>query len=214
MEIGSPRGAIFSTLIISPGTQPISISLIKRSFLSKDRIFAFAPTLSSDNRFIVTVAAKVVWPSQTSLRFSEMPASQVNFHWLIPVSTLKRRARLKSWLNKIFRTEKTRLFTLDIIFCDDNYLLKINKEYLKKQYYTDTISFSLSKPGEPIVGEIYISYDRIRENARIYKNTYQRELLRVIFHSALHLCGYSDKTASAKKRMSAREDYWLSRYLG
>jgi len=142
-----------------------------------------------------------------------MPAPQIKFHYLIPVSSLKGRTKLKNWLRRLFRSEKKTLASLDLVFCSDAYLLKINKEFLKRQYYTDTISFNLAMPGAPILGEIYISYDRIRENAKIYHTTLHRELLRVIFHSALHLCGYSDRTSSEKKRMSFSEDYWLSGYL-
>jgi probable rRNA maturation factor len=143
-----------------------------------------------------------------------MPGAQISFHCLLPVAALRNRGKLKALLKRLFRTERKSVNGLSIIFCSDSYLLKINKKYLKRHYYTDTLSFTLSRPLEPILGEIYISYDRIRENAKTFGSSIKKELHRVIFHSALHLCGYSDQTPAGRNNMSKKEDYWLSLYFG
>jgi rRNA maturation RNase YbeY len=90
-------------------------------------------------------------------------------------------------------------------------LLHINKEFLNHSTLTDVITFSLSEPSKPIQGEVYLSVDRIRENAKSFSVRYQNELLRVMIHGALHLCGYADKTKKAQTQMRAREDYYLKK---
>ena len=109
----------------------------------------------------------------------------------------------------LFRKERKRLGELDYIFVSDNRLLEINREFLQHDDFTDIISFPLSSPGEPIAGEIYISVDRIRENAREYGISIRTELLRVIFHGALHLCGYGDKTPPEQRKMRQLEEKYL-----
>jgi rRNA maturation RNase YbeY len=114
---------------------------------------------------------------------------------------------------KIFKNEDKRLFTLNYIFCSDDYLLEINKTHLQHNYYTDIITFDLSvAPGE-IIGEIYISTDRVRDNAVSLGVSIKDELHRVIFHGALHLCGYKDKSPKHLKEMRAAEDLYLSLYF-
>src|SRR5262249_42286938 len=116
----------------------------------------------------------------------------IHFHALQPID-LRQRAGLKSFLASLFRREKKKLEGLTYIFCSDEYLLEINRQFLKHDYYTDIITFNLAESGQPVQGEIYISIDRVRENARQYNSSIKRELHRVIFHGALHLCGYKDK---------------------
>lgn len=101
---------------------------------------------------------------------------------------------------------------LNYIFCTDRQLLEINRQYLKHDYYTDIITFELSGPTDPIEGEIYISIDRVKENARILKEKLNKELHRVIFHGALHLCGYSDKSKKEILKMRKMEDQCLLNY--
>ncbi len=112
----------------------------------------------------------------------------------------------------LFKAEEVSIERINYIFCSDRYLLKINEKYLKHITLTDVITFALSKSGEPVFAEIYISIDRIKENAKTYKVKYQNELLRVMLHGALHLCGYKDKTKSDKQKMRAKEDYYLSQF--
>ena len=103
---------------------------------------------------------------------------------------------------------------VDYVFCTDSFLLEMNRQYLNHDTYTDIITFPLSKPGEPIESEIYISVDRIRENAGSFGTGFQSELLRVIFHGALHLCGYKDKTREQSFEMRSKEEQYLKAYLG
>jgi rRNA maturation RNase YbeY len=103
---------------------------------------------------------------------------------------------------------------MSYVFCSDEFLLQINRDYLKHDYYTDIISFDLSlSKNSPIIGEIYISVDTIRDNAKRFETTIQQELHRVIFHGALHMCGYKDKTKKDQALMTVKEDEYLSLYF-
>ena len=104
--------------------------------------------------------------------------------------------------------------SLVYIFCDDEYLLNINRRFLKHDYYTDIITFDLSEEGSSIIGEIYISIDRVNENAAIHGSTTEQEINRVIFHGVLHLCGYKDKTAKQKLTIRKKEDKYLREFQG
>jgi rRNA maturation RNase YbeY len=142
-----------------------------------------------------------------------IPATRIHFHFLKAGFAFKDRGRLKHFLARLFRAETISLEQLDYVFCSDPYLLAINQTHLNHNYFTDTVSFSLAEPDQPVVGEIYISIDRVRDNARQYGCSLSEELHRVIFHGALHLCGYPDRTPRQKKRMTQRENELLSRYL-
>lgn len=122
--------------------------------------------------------------------------------------SLKRKNIVKRFVLAIFAEERKFLEKLDYIFCSDSFLLDINKKFLHHNFYTDIITFDLSN-GEAVSGEIYISIDRINENAASYSASFKSELLRVIFHGALHLCGYRDKKKSEKLIMRRKEDYYL-----
>lgn len=126
--------------------------------------------------------------------------------------TLRERGRLKAFLISLFRKEKTPLAELHYIFCSDRHLLEINRQFLQHDFYTDIITFPLSDPGQPVSGEIYISVDRVRENARELGNQLSAELLRVIFHGALHLCGYKDKKPAEVRLMRQTEDKYLQKW--
>jgi probable rRNA maturation factor len=135
----------------------------------------------------------------------------VRFHLLYSFSLLGRR-KLQEYLRSLFRKEKKLLGSLDYIFCSDDYLLKINQDFLKHDFLTDIITFNLSDTDSSITGEIYISIERVKENARLLNIPFSTELRRVIFHGALHLCGYKDKTKSQQKQMRAKEDILLARF--
>lgn len=135
----------------------------------------------------------------------------VDFHFLEPV-TLKDRIQLKEFLRKLFKKEGVALDALRYIFCSDDYLLEINRQYLQHDYYTDIITFNLAEPKAPVQGEIYISIDRVRDNARQFNSTLTEELHRVIFHGALHLCGYKDKTRKEEALMRSKETECITRY--
>ena len=138
-----------------------------------------------------------------------MPASKIKFFYDGVNPGLKERTRLKQFIEKGIRKEGGKLQSLNYIFCTDERLLEINKEYLGHHDLTDIISFNLSNHPGTIEGEIYISVDRVRENARLFKVPVYTEMLRVLFHGALHLCGYRDKSPNEQKKMRAAEDRWL-----
>lgn len=116
---------------------------------------------------------------------------------------------IKSWLLEVITTEKYELSELNFIFCSDDYLLKINQEYLQHDTYTDTITFDNSEVKGEIVGDIFISVDRIKENAKTFGVNIADELHRVMVHSTLHLLGYKDKSAKDKKQMTDKENEYL-----
>jgi rRNA maturation RNase YbeY len=128
-------------------------------------------------------------------------------------ATLANRTALKAFIEKAIKKEGLRIETLQYIFCSDKYILGINKSYLQHDYYTDIISFDLSETKGKLIGEVYISIDRIKDNAKTHKTSLKEELLRVIFHGALHFCGYKDKKPSDIKKMRSQEDKWLKSYL-
>lgn len=147
--------------------------------------------------------------------FRKMPnksSSLVQFHFLKPAS-LTRRTLVKEVLRDLFKKERTELEQLQYVFCSDEYLLQINQQYLHHNYYTDIITFDLSENGGPVSGEIYISIDRVKDNARKFQSPFKHELLRVIFHGALHLCGYKDKMEKDQVAMRKAEDKYLHYYL-
>ena len=136
----------------------------------------------------------------------------VNFYFEQPVS-LKQRNRLKIFIGSIFRLEKKKAKSITYILCSDEYLLGINKQFLKHDYYTDIITFDLSdSKTDPKTAEVYISVDRVKDNARIQGLPVNQELHRVIFHGILHLCGYKDKSPGQKKLMNAKENFYLRKY--
>jgi rRNA maturation RNase YbeY len=100
---------------------------------------------------------------------------------------------------------------INYIFCSDQFLFKLNNMYLKHNTYTDIITFQYSS--QPVFSDIYISIDRVRENARLYDITFLKELYRVMFHGALHLCGYKDKTKKDSFEMRNKEDSYLGLYV-
>ena len=140
------------------------------------------------------------------------PSPLVQFHFLEAVS-LTQRTLIKEVIRDLFKKEKTPLEQLQYIFCSDEYLLQINKQYLQHDYYTDIITFDLSENPGLVTGEIYISVDRVKDNAQAFKVSFKQELLRVIFHGALHLCGYKDKSKIDEAAMRKAEDKYLQYYL-
>jgi rRNA maturation RNase YbeY len=126
--------------------------------------------------------------------------------------TPSRKSILREWLSRCTLSEKKSVGVLNYIFCSDSYLRAINKKYLNHDYYTDIITFpSSAETGQEIGGDIYISIDRVRDNAKTYGVKVADELHRVMVHGLLHLCGYRDKSPRQKSVMTAREDFHLSR---
>jgi len=115
---------------------------------------------------------------------------------------------LKSSILKLFKREKKQAGDIQYIFCSDVYLLNINRQFLQHDYFTDIITFDLSST-DRIDAEIYISIDRVKDNARAFGVSYSQEIKRVIIHGALHLCGYGDKTKGEITLMREKESEYL-----
>ena len=124
---------------------------------------------------------------------------------------LSQKQQTKFWLKLLVENEGKELKALSVIFCSDAYLLKINRQYLQHDYYTDVITFDYTE-GEKIAGDIFISLDTVRANAVAYKQVFEKELFRVMAHGVLHLCGYDDKTPSLRKQMREKENFYLARF--
>jgi probable rRNA maturation factor len=137
------------------------------------------------------------------------PTIQFNF---LEAISLADRNRLKRFILSLFKQQSKPLAELQYIFCSDDYLLNINRQFLHHDYYTDIITFGLSGKGMPITAEIYISVDRVRDNAQNFDSTLKKELHRVIFHGALHLCGFKDKTPKEEQEMRKMEEKYLAKY--
>ena len=126
---------------------------------------------------------------------------------------IKSATKLRNYILKIFINEKKKPKCINVIFCTDDFLLEINKQYLNHHYYTDVIAFDLTpNKKEPILSDIYISTERVKENAKTYHSTIVKELHRVIFHGVLHLCGYKDKTNKQKEEIRQKENDYLRDY--
>ena len=124
---------------------------------------------------------------------------------------LKNKTAVKKWVTETIQAEGYKLKELTYIFCSDNYLLQINQQYLNHDTYTDIVTFDNSDIAGTIVGDIFISIDRIRDNTLKFGIAETDELHRVIIHGALHLVGYKDKTAPDKKKMTFKEDFYLNK---
>jgi len=126
----------------------------------------------------------------------------------------KQKRILKSWILDTIKEESHELENLNYIFCSDEYLYKMNVDYLQHDTYTDVITFDNSEKGsKTIVGDIFISIDRIKDNAKSMNLKFEDELHRVIIHGTLHLLGYKDKSKKDEQVMRSKEDYYLSKRL-
>jgi rRNA maturation RNase YbeY len=139
--------------------------------------------------------------------------TNISFNKADKNTTLPNRVALKSFIEKQLGKEGLKVECLQYVFCSDKYLLDINKTFLKHNYYTDIISFDLSEHKGTLIADVYISIDRVKENAKTLKVPYKQELLRVLFHGALHFCGYKDKKPAEAKKMRSMEDKWIKSYL-
>lgn len=124
---------------------------------------------------------------------------------------IKQKGLVRNWIRNTILAEKHRLRLINFIFCSDAYLLNINQQYLNHDTYTDIITFDNSEKDQDILGDIFISLERISENARKLNVNETDELHRVMIHGTLHLLGYPDKGKSAKALMTEKEDLYLSK---
>lgn len=132
----------------------------------------------------------------------------IHFHFeninpfTIPESTSK-------GLEQLIISENKKLGEINYIICDDDYLLKVNQDFLNHDYYTDIITFDYVK-GNTISGDIFVSLPRIKDNASSLSKDFEEEFKRVLAHGILHLCGYKDKTEAEQKEMRQKEDFYLN----
>lgn len=124
-------------------------------------------------------------------------------------TNFKNRNDIKKWIKKTVVKEGYKLGELSFNFCSDEELLKINIEHLNHDFYTDIITFELNED-DIVIGDIYISIDRVKDNAKKQGTTFTNELMRILIHGVMHLCGYKDKTKKDAALMREKEDYYLS----
>lgn len=138
---------------------------------------------------------------------------KVSFHYADRQLNIPDKTGIKAAVEELFILEKRELDHIEYIFCSDEYLLEINKQYLQHDFYTDIVTFDLSEEKDETIGEVYVSVDRIKDNATKLKQPLKNEVLRVIFHGSLHLCGYKDKSDKDSKLMRSKEDFYIDKYL-
>lgn len=124
---------------------------------------------------------------------------------------LRSRSDLRKWLQQVAKSEGRSIQELNIILCSDEYLYRMNVQFLKHKTYTDIITFDQGTTKAIVQGELYISLERVRENAGSLGISIKDELHRVMVHGLLHLCGYGDKNPVAKKKMTSKEDFYLAK---
>ena len=122
---------------------------------------------------------------------------------------LPEKQRVKAWVKSIATQEGKQMGELSYIFCSDEYLLQVNREYLDHDYYTDIITFDNAEEEGVIEGDIFVSIDRVRDNATTLQVPFETELRRVLAHGVLHLCGYKDKTPTDEQLMRAKENFYI-----
>lgn len=136
-------------------------------------------------------------------------SGEIMFNDIDLKTNFKNRAEIKKWIKKSVIKEGYKLGELSFNFCSDEELLKINIEHLNHDFYTDIITFELNED-DVVIGDIYISIDRVKDNAKQQGATFTNELMRVLIHGVMHLCGYKDKTKKDAALMREKEDYYLS----
>ena len=122
---------------------------------------------------------------------------------------LSKKTILRSWIIRVVANENRSISELNFIFCTDQYLVKLNRDYLSRDYFTDVITFDQSE-ADKLQGEVYISIPQVKENAGKYQNTFSNELSRVMIHGVLHLLGYRDGSDKEKQLMRKKEEASLS----
>lgn len=136
---------------------------------------------------------------------------KINFYTEDIKYSLKNKTIIRKWIASSIIEEGYHLVELNFILCSDEYLLRINQDYLQHDDYTDVITFDNSEEPKTIVSDIFISIERIKENAISFKSSKANELCRVMIHGTLHLLGFLDKTKAAKKQMTEKEDFYLAK---
>lgn len=127
--------------------------------------------------------------------------------------TLKRKLNRKRWLTKIATTAGFKIKELNYVFCSDEYLYQMNRDYLKHNTFTDIITFDNSEKKDEIEGDIFVSIDRVRENAKTHSQEVEKEINRVLAHGLLHLMGYKDKSQEEAALMRLKEEESIRQYV-
>lgn len=138
-----------------------------------------------------------------------MQEDQIIFHFEDVSFDLKNTNRLSKWVASTIEQEQKDIGAINIIFCSDNYLLKLNRDYLDHDTFTDVITFNYVTENL-ISGDIFISSERVNENAQSLGVTFKKELFRVVIHGVLHLIGYNDKSTEEALEIRAKEDFYLT----
>ncbi len=149
-------------------------------------------------------------PTESPLSFFEKPEQPISFHSEDVPFELSEPDSIASWLQESAANEQKSVWEINYIFCSDEHLLEINQEYLQHDYYTDVITFDYSENNR-LQGDIFISIDRVQENADEFKVTFMQELCRVMVHGLLHLSGYGDKTPEQEAQMREKENFYLQK---
>jgi len=127
------------------------------------------------------------------------------------INKIEIHSKISEWLENLIQTENKKPGDINYIFCDDEYLLKVNQDYLDHDYYTDIITFDYVK-GKTISGDIFVSLPRILDNASTLSQDFDSEFRRVLAHGLLHLCGYKDKTKEEESTMRQKEDFYINQF--
>ncbi len=172
---------------------PNSLNFFIETYLSKN--------ISRYPHFVTNFGARIIRMKKVHFNYADRKLNILN------------KTSIKDFVEQLFKQEKRQLGCIRYVFCSDDYLLEINKASLNHDFYTDIITFGLSEPNLPIEAEVYISIDRVKDNAQTMNITFKEELLRVVFHGALHLCGYKDKKKTDVLRMREKENYYLKKAL-
>jgi probable rRNA maturation factor len=147
--------------------------------------------------------------SKTSKEPSPFSISEIYFTSIDLPFLLKHKTILRQWIQSTIKKEGFKTGSLSFNFCSDAYLLQMNKDHLNHDYYTDIITFDFCE-NNIVAGDIYISIDRVKDNAKTQAQLVSREVHRVMIHGVLHLCGYKDKKPADARLMREKEDYYLS----
>jgi len=126
---------------------------------------------------------------------------------------IQNKNKIRDWINNTAIEESKGTGEICIIFCDDNYLFRLNRKYLKHYTLTDIITFPLMEEANVISGDIYISLPRIIDNAKKFKQNRNDELKRVVIHGILHLIGYNDSSEKEREEMRAKENYYIKKFI-
>ncbi len=136
---------------------------------------------------------------------------EINFFYE-NIDSFNLNSKVDKWIENTVQNENNRVGEINVIFCSDEYLLTMNIEHLKHDFYTDIITFDYSDK-DIVSGDLFISKERVEDNANKFKESFEKEIHRVIIHGVLHLLGYNDKTEEEQKQMREKENFYLDKLI-